>query len=511
MIDNQIWSNPNIYPPTAIGQSFMMADAQQSDNQQSPYAEPLRSGTGGSESSNESTNGIIPGGAFEGFEQQSNNKHVPSLLSLGSIGNFQNAANYPQTPHNPTGAAFSTANTCASSYFGSSPLSVPSQSNDGGIGSAIRNIDERTRRINMSSPLASAPTSYSPLKPSPLNMTAMRPSAFRIPMTPTYNSPDNVAIGNIQPRSIMFASPQSITHFTPGPPQQFHATQHNSLSSSLEVQPRGMASFGEPQASYGSTGLDSGSTGRSLFTGSSAFGYPSTPMQQQLPSIHSYGNRASQSVKVEEGVEDDAAFGQYLPATQHVRNLHQYPDAPLSLGGSMQTHFNQRQYHPYRSPQSEPVNRVASNFMARQFPPPTPPMFAFGQPLARASIDASPMSVQPQDMFSVPATDSGVYLNSKHHHAGSLEFAVPRTPAAYRSGGVSARPPFFQSMSLPNHAGLGFPASPEGQSVQTESDDFDQDGMGMSRSPQMVTPTLGGFGSQQSPKSPKKHVWYVAE
>jgi hypothetical protein len=304
----------------------------------------------------------------------------------------------------------------------------------------------------------------------------------------------------------MFASPQSINHFTPGPPQQFHATQHNSLSSSLEVQPRGMASFGDQgHSSYGSAGL-SGS-----FTGSSAFDYPSTPMQQQLPSIHGYGERASQPVKVEEGVEHNADFGQYFPGTQHARTQQQYPDAPLSLGGSMQSHFHPRQYHPYRSPQSEPVNRVASNSMARQYPPCPPPMFAFGQQVARPNVNASPMSVQPQDMFSVPATDSGVHFNTKHHHTGSLEFAVPQTPAAYRSRGVSARPPFFQSMSLPNHAGLSFPTSPEGQSVQTESDDFDQDRTGMSRSPQMVTPALGGFGLQQSPKSPKKHVWYVAE
>jgi hypothetical protein len=301
----------------------------------------------------------------------------------------------------------------------------------------------------------------------------------------------------------MFASPQSITHFTTGPPQHLYATQSGSLASSLQGQPQSTTSVAGMQAWHNSAGLaSSGSTGQTTFAGSSVE-YPSTPIQQQLPSIHGYENRASQPVKV----EDAGIFGQYAPATQKITGQEQsYHVASSSLGGSVQGHSAQRLYHPYRSPQSEPVNRVASSSLSRHFPPPPPPSFAFGQSLARPTSNTSPMSAQPQDMFSVPAADSGTHIPSKHHHTGSLEFAMSATPAAYHSR-APIRPSFTQSMSLPNHAGLAYPASPEGQSVQTESDDFDEDGTGMSRSPQMVTPALGGFGFQHSPKSPKRHVW----
>lgn len=504
MIDHQLWSD--LYTPTAFNQSFMMAAAsEQTFDQQSPQAEPLRSSTGGSSSSNESTNDIIPGGPFEGFEAKRNGKHVPSPLSLGPIGNLQSLVNYPQTPHKSTGADLYSASANASPHSGSLPHYVPSQSSDGGVGSAIRNIG--TMRISMTSPLASAPASYSPLRQSPLTMPAMQPSAFRIPMTPTalHQSSDDMIAGTNQAGHQMFSSPQSIIHFTPGPPRELYAAQSGSLSTTLQGQPRGLPSSAVAPASYTSAGRNSsGTTGQTTFAGSSAFGYPSTPIQQQVSPVLGYDNHALSPVKV----ENVDTFAGYPTTTQYSAGHQLHYAVPLS-GGSVRNHLLPRQYHPYRSPQSEPANRVAFS-SSRQFPPPAPPSFTLGQSHVRPTLNASPMSAQPRDLFSVPASDSGTHITSKHYHTGSLEFAIPATPAAYRSR-APARPPFTQSMSLPNHTDLTYPASPEGQSVQTESDDFDEDGMGMSRSPQMVTPAFGGFGYQQSSKSPKRHVWWVDE
>lgn len=515
MFNDQLLSTYNVLTPAAIQQSFIMAAVNPSSHR-SPYEEPRRSGTGASGSSSEGTNDIIPGGGFEGFELQDSGTQPQGDVPLSGNVNRQQTFHYPQTPQQPTGGAFGSGATSTSPQS-CMPHNVPTHAYDGGIGSAIRNIDERTKRISMaSSPLTSA--SYSPSKPSLLAMQAMQPSAFRmmgVPMTPTtthlYNARDHDV--NSQPRPILFAASQPVNHFTPGPPLQHYATenQNQSMSSSMGASPRGMGLSGEQKVPYYPAGFDSSDSANSVFTSSSSvMGYPSTPVHQHFRSSLAYGDNLSFPVKLEEGNEEVAIFGQHLPTTQQARSQQQYRHAPSSsMGGSLQNHFTQRQYHPYRTPQSEPLNRVASSSVAQHYPPPTPPIFAFNQPLLRPNTFPTPVSAQPQDMFSLPNPTSVMHMNSKHHHTGSLEFAVPHTPVPFRER-FAERPALFQSMSLPNHPGSGFPTSPEGRSVQTESDDFDEDGVGMARSPPAMTPTVEGFALQQSPRSPKKHIWYVA-
>lgn len=398
----------NMAFPTPFGSAF-------DGHQRFTSDEASRQGTGNSGSSEEN---IIPGGTFEGFVSEVQDVRQPQ--GTGNVG-----TDYPQTPQT---TAFSGL---GSSDYAFTPHHAPSRSISSAIrsiSSAIRNNDERTRRMNMASPLST------PSKTSPLAYS-MQPSAFHMmgmPITPvnqSFHAPDSE-------RHVIYSQP--VVDFSPGPPHYPHAL---ALEGRMIASPREMH-FPSPTAL-----ASSGSTEGSMFSSSSTAGFPGTPHMRLAPA---YGIP-------EENSKD---IGHQYPATPQPKM--QFP--PSSVGSS---YFGQRQYHRYRAPHSEPMNRVAPSQQPSS-------VFAFQAPRLEAPVV--------QDVFDG---------NARHQHTGSLQFAIP-------SGAPSTRPLPIQSMSLPNHSVLESPVSPEGRSFQSESEDLD--GF-VSRRPSAVE------GFVQSPRSPKKHIW----
>jgi hypothetical protein len=304
--------------------------------------------------------------------------------------------------------------------------------------------------------MASSPISCTPSKASPLASHSMQPSAFHMmgmPMTPSKTStsfPMNANDSDSRP--VLFSQP--VIDFPPGPPLHNYPT--TAMSSSLDQPRMMMASPRELHFPSPTALASSGSTDGSIFSTSSTTGFPGTPAQVRFGPV--YGNLVAT-----EGNKD-------------VSSGHQYPATPNQAhpSSSVSSSYLQRQYHPYRAPNSEPVHRVA------------PSVFAFQAP---REVDA-PVA---QDVFA-PS-------NARHQHTGSLQFAIPYSPA---NVAPSIRPLPIHSMSLPNRGVLESPVSPEGRSFLSESEDLEDDGFSMSRRPPGVH---SGEEFVQYPRSPKKHVW----
>lgn len=393
-----------------------------------------RQGTGNSGSSDEIN--IIPGGAFEGVNSTDQDESRPIAHHTND-----SRMDFPQTPYYATG--FSCLNQRP-------PVNcISSQHN---TNSPMQNIDERTRRMTMSTPLLSNPS-----KSSPLALNSMQPSAFHmmgIPMTPSTVQTSFPANSISEARPVLFSQPA--VNFSPGPPLQ--------LSSSLDGRRIIMTSPREIHFPSPTAFASSASTDGSVFSSSSTVGFPATP-----------GMRFNTCANTGEETGKDVADGHQYPATpQSNVQFH----APSSVGSS----YLARQYHPYRTPHSEPMNRFAPPDIGQSS------VFAFHAPRHDADVR--------QDVFHSNGS-------TRHQHTGSLQFAIPCTPMA-----PSSQPLPIHSASLPSRSVLESPISPEARSFQSESEDPD-DGFGMSRRPSALPLSGGEYNQSQSPKSPKKHIWCV--
>lgn len=422
--------------------TIIMANPSESPLEPSRHLRPtldetrLRQGIGISGSSDDIN--IIPDGTSEGVNSIDQSESRPIAHETNESG-----MDFPQTPYYATG--FTGLNQPPPVHH--TPISCQSNMN-----SPMRNIDERTRQMTMSSPLSANPS-----KSSPLALNSMQPSAFhmmRIPMTPSMAQMAVPANSILEARPIPFSQPA--VNSSPGPPFQ--------LSSSLDGRRMIMASPREMRFPSPTAFATSASTDSSVFSNSSTVGFPATP-----------GVRFGVWANTGEGTGKDVACGHQYPTTPQSR-LQFNP--PSSVGAS----YSATQYHPYRAPQSEPVNRVALPDNGQSS------VFAFQAPCHDIELR--------QDVF----PSSG---RARHQHTGSLQFAVPLTATA-----PSSRPLPMHSGSLPNRSVLESPISPEARSFQSESEDQD-DGFGVSRQPSALQLSGGAYSQSQSPKSPKKHIWYV--
>ncbi|KAJ9092237.1 hypothetical protein QFC19_008774 [Naganishia cerealis] len=497
-----------------------------SDNtNQGPVEEVSRHGTATSGSGSDGAQDIIPGGDFDGPDLQQGNRQK-NATSWREFVDPSDIMTLPQTPLQRS--AFDSQglqDSIGKGPYRNVSFSTPNHySRAGGSDTAMVSIGERTKRMSMlSTPSTCLSTS------SPTSTSMMQPSAFRLaglPMTPdpssSFSAGDQVANDETQPRPIHFTSLQPVMQFTPGPPMHMHIEHPGSAIPFAD-------SFGGqsnaqfiPQASRAPLhqalmGLPLSTSTRSDLTATTC-GFPSTPADPIRANLEN-SNSFPCSVKTESGdtitvFQNDTSQQQQQHEQQHSSGKQQ-TDLTGSPGRGGNSFDTRRYYHPYRLTQTEPISRIATMPVTSNYLPATPSVFTFTHPLpAMAHANSSPTPAQGGSVLEGTAQPTN--MKSRHHHSGSLQSPIKSSTAVLGGNGSTALAPYMHSMSLPNQGKTGrHPVSPGGESLKSDVEsEIDDDWAGTTAGSRAPLPLQifgsQGQGSSNSPRLPKKHIWYVA-